>query len=240
MKVKEKLFLDRQGLIENGAITIAIFGDSVSHGALNGCFDYENVYHHLLQKKLNALRDYIPVNIINASVGGTSAKSSLKRLQKQVLLHEPDLTVVCFGLNDVNGTKEDYLDALREIFTRVSASGSELIFMTPNMMNTYVAEDTPREHFEYAHKTAETQNSGKVDDYIYSAIALAESMGVTVCDCYSEWKELAKTQDTTALLVNRINHPISEMHKLFADRLYRLIIGEEANEAKSDDAMFKG
>lgn len=232
--------MDRQGLTEHGAITIAIFGDSVSHGALNGCYDYENVYHHLLQKKLNALRDYIPVNIINASVGGTSAKSSLKRLQRQVLLHEPDLTVVCFGLNDVNGTKEDYLAALREIFTRIIESGSELIFMTPNMLNTYVAEDTPPQYFEYAHKTAEMQNSGKMDDYIYSAVALAEDMGVTVCDCYSEWKRLAETEDTTALLVNRINHPISEMHKLFADRLYQLIVGEEGNEAKSDDAMFKG
>ena len=240
MLVKEKLQMDRAGLIEHGAVTIAIFGDSVSHGALNGNYNYETVYWRRLQKKLNAFRDCIPVNMINASVGGTTAKNSLKRLEKQVLLHAPDLTIVSFGLNDVNGPKEDYLGALREIFTRVREAGSDLIFMTQNMMNTYVADDTPPQHIEYAHKTAEMQNSGKVDDYMASAIALAREMGVTVCDCYAEWKRLAESEDTTMLLVNRINHPIPEMHELFAERLYQLIIGEEDTDAKTDEGMFQG
>ena len=240
MRVKEKLQLDRAGLTEHGAITVAIFGDSVSHGAVNGYYDYENVYWHRLQKKLNAMRSYVPINVINAAIGGTTARASLKRLEKQVLLHEPDLTVVCFGLNDVNFEKEEYLLALREIFARVSESGSDLIFMTPNMLNTYVADDTPPQYLDYAHKTAVMQNEGKMDDYIYSAVALAESMGVTVCDCYSMWKELSKTEDTTLLLANRINHPTPEMHELFAESLYRLIVGEEKIEANSDDALLKG
>ena len=43
MKIKEKLQLDYNGLYEHGAITIVVFGDSVSHGAVNGYIDYENV-----------------------------------------------------------------------------------------------------------------------------------------------------------------------------------------------------
>lgn len=240
MHVKEKLQLDRQGLDEHGAITIAVFGDSVSHGAVNGYYDYENVYWRVLERKLHEWRDYMPINMINASVGGTSAKGSLQRLDKQVLSHTPDLTIVCFGLNDVNGEKEDYLSALREIFARVQASGSDVIFMTPNMLNTYVAEDTPSRYVEYAHKTARMQNEGRMDDYMDSAVALANEMGVTVCDCYSMWKELSKTEDTTLLLANRINHPNAEMHKLFADSLYRLIIGEADTESKTDDSMYRG
>ena len=42
------------------------------------------------------------------------------------------------------------------------------------------------------------------------------------------------------LLVNRINHPIPEMHELFAERLYQLIIGEEDTDAKTDGGMFQG
>ena len=61
------------------------------------------------------------------------------------------------------------------------------------------------------------------------AVALAKEMGVTVCDCYSQWKELAKTQDTTMLLANRINHPTREMHELFAESLFRTIFGVDTD-----------
>ena len=236
MNIKEKLMLNSDGLYEHGPINIVIFGDSVSHGALNGTIDYENVYWNRLKKKLNAFRDYMPVNMINASIGGTTAKRSLARFEKQVLKHEPDLVIVAFGLNDVNYPLEEYLDALRQIFSGCQASGSEVIFLTPNMLNTYVAEGTASKHLEYAAVTAEYQNSGRMDRYIGAAMVLAQEMGVPVCDCYSKWKELAKTQDTTQLLINRINHPCSEMHKLFADSLYEMLIGEGTGGA-SDNTM---
>ena len=240
MKVKEKLFLDRDGLTEHGPINIVIFGDSVSHGAVNGYMDYENVYWNRLKKKLNQVRDYVPVNMINASIGGATAKQSVERLERQVLKHEPDLVIVCFGLNDVNRPFEDYIDALRQIFTKSLAIGSEVIFLTPNMLNTRVAEETAPRYFEYAHKTAKAQNEGKMDHYVYSAVALAKELGVLVCDCYSQWKEISKTQDVTLLLANRINHPVPEMHELFANALYEVIIGEKASSAAADDAMFRG
>lgn len=240
MNVKEKILLDIKGLFENGPINIVVLGDSVSHGAINGYIDHENVYHNRLRKKLNAFRDYMPVNIINASIGGTCAIDALKRLDTQALNHNPDLVIVCFGLNDVNGELEVYLDSLKKIFERCKNAGADVIFMSPNMLNTYVPDDTPKEHFDYSHITAEYQNSGKMDKFIYSAIDLAKNMGVTICDCYSEWKELSKTKDTTMLLANRINHPTPEMHSLFADKLYETIMGEAENTATSDSTMFKG
>jgi hypothetical protein len=101
-----------------------------------------------------------------------------------------------------------------------------------------VAEDTKAKYKEYAAETAEYQNSGRMDTYMHAATELAQSMGVPVCDCYSKWKELARTQDTTQLLINRINHPCPEMHKLFADSLYEMIVGEGAGGA-GDDTMVK-
>lgn len=239
MKIIEKLYLDREGLEKYGPINIVIFGDSVSHGAVNGYIDYENVYWNLLKRKLNALRDYIPVNMINASVGGTTAKRSLPRLESQVLRHEPDLIIVSFGLNDVNGELEEYLEALREIFKKCIDSESDVIFMTPNMLNTRVADDTPKEYLRYAAKTAVMQNEGRMDEYIYAAAALAKELGVTVCDCYSMWKEISKAQDVTMLLANRINHPTSEMHRLFADSLYDIIVNSQSKSSSADDGMHK-
>ena len=180
----------------------------------------------------------MPINMINASIGGTVAKDAVKRLDKQVLKHEPDLVIVCFGLNDVNGTLADYKEALDTIFTRCLAAGCEVIFLTPNMLNTSVAEDTPKQWYEYAHKTAEMQNSGVMDAFMDAAREVAAAHGVPVCDCYAEWKKLAETTDVTMLLANRINHPLPEMHKLFADRLFELVMGEPVGNSENSSNMF--
>lgn len=221
MKISEKIHIDYQGLIDNGPITIVAFGDSVTFGALGGNdVSYETVYWNRLRRKINEIRMHVPVNVINAGIGGLTAKDSLRRMEKQVFAHNPDLVIVCFGLNDVNGSLEDYLNSLETIFERCNRDNVETIFMTPNMLNTSVAEDTSPEHFEYAKKTAEMQNGGRMDKYIYSAVELAKKMNITVCDCYSQWKKLSETQDITMLLANRINHPTPEMHELFAQMLF--------------------
>jgi len=237
MKIQDKIYMERAELEKEGPITIVAFGDSVTHGALKiDEINYETAYWNLLRKKILNVRDYVPVNVINAGIGGITAKASVGRIEKQVLCHLPDLVIVCFGLNDVNGTLEDYLSSLRTIFEKCNASGAEVIFMTPNMLNTYVDDRTAAEHFEYAAVTAEYQNNGRMDLYMESAVALAKEMKITVCDCYAKWKELSKTQDTTQMLSNYINHPTKEMHGLFADMLFDLLFPEQSEMKKGHES----
>lgn len=240
MKIKEKINMDFDGLIENGPITIVAFGDSVTHGAVApGEIDYEGVYWNRLRKKILEKRNYVPVNVINAGIGGITASRSIQRLDKQVLAHNPDLVIVCFGLNDVNNDLDKFLNSLRQIFTKIDSNGVDVIFMTPNMLNTYVAEDTPLEHLEYAKVTAKMQNDGKMDLYMEKAIELAKELNIPVCDCYGKWKEISKTQDTTMLLANRINHPVTEMHELFANGLMEIIFDEEIERKDANSTMYK-
>lgn len=102
--------------------------------------------------------------MINSGIGSTTAKSSLTRIERDVLSHHPDAVIVCFGLNDINFPKEEYIGALRSIFQRLEESAAQVIFMTPN---TYVADDTPVQHINYARVTADFQNNGKMDEYIF-------------------------------------------------------------------------
>ena len=225
MKIHSKLYMNAAELTQNGPITIVAFGDSVTHGALsNGEFDYDCVYWNRLRTKINEIRCYVPINVINAGIGGATAKSSLKRMERQVFAHAPDLIIICFGLNDINEPLEDYLSALSVIFTQCLERRIDTIFMTPNMLNTYVADDTDPLYRDYAAKTAQLQNNGTMDLYVTSATKLARSMGVIVCDCYAKWKELNRTQDTTKMLVNRINHPTRQMHALFSECLFDTIV----------------
>ncbi len=241
MDIRKKLQFGYEELIEHGPINIVAFGDSVTHGAIGaGEIDFEAVYHHRLAKKISAIRNYTPVNVINAGIGGITAHGSLERMEKQVFAHNPDLAIVMFGLNDVNGPLDEYLGALKTIFTRFQERDIEVVFMTPNMLNTHVVEGTEPRFAAYAQKTADMQNNGRMDTYIYAAKDLALQMGVKVADCYSKWKELAKTQDTTMLLGNYINHPTREMHELFAQTLFETIFGgEQMDSTAAESTMYR-
>lgn len=241
MNVVEKMKLDFKGLHDHGAINIVIFGDSVSHGCFgDGEIDYDAAYWNILRKKILAINNYVPVNVINSAIGGTTAHHSIPRMQAQVFDHHPDLVIICFGLNDVNDPLEKYLDSLRQIFQKCNDEGVQAIFMTPNMLNTYVAEDTPPKYLSYAHKTAEMQNSGRMDTFMSAAAELAVSMNISLCDCYSVWKKLSETQNTTLLLANRINHPTREMHGLFANELFKVIFKkDDASTGNGDSTMWR-
>ena len=136
-------------------------------------------------------------------------------------LEPPDLTVVCFGLNDAcrgDETQEEYASALDGIFTKLKEAGSEIIFMTPNMMNTRLSEKlTVPEIRAVAEDTLKIQLDGRLERYLDAAREVCTRQGAAVCDCYAKWKLLSQNGvDTTALLANGINHPSREMAWMFA------------------------
>lgn len=241
MHICDKLLMNKKGLEENGPITIVAFGDSVTHGALaNDEVDYETVYWNLLKKKIYDVRNYVPINVINAGIGGDNATNALKRIDKHVLAHNPDLIIICFGLNELGNVNES-INSLRIIFEKSKQSGAQVIYMTPNMFNTYVDEEnTENRYIEYAAVTAKWQNDGTMDKYIKAAVSLAGEMQVQVCDCYAKWKEISKTQDTTQLLANRINHPTRKMHELFAESLFEIIFKDLSMDIPENSSTMKG
>lgn len=220
-------------------VTMACLGDSVTHGCFeifrdrqNGIdcvFDCEAVYHAQLRKMLKPIFSALSLTVVNAGIGGDSAPGGLDRLERDVLAYAPDLVTVCFGLNDVNGGLEHigkYEDAITGILRTLRGRGIETIFMTPNMLNTYVNPSiTDAGFIEIAENTANLQNTGVMDAYMDCARAVCVREDVPVCDCYRKWRRLAEAGvDTTALLCNDINHPTREMHTLFAQSLYEMML----------------
>ncbi len=227
---------------ERGPINIVICGDSISHGGLNGEIDYDTVYHNRLRLMINRRWQNVPVNVINTAVGGRCADHALRNFERLVTPHSPDLVIICFGLNDVNAPTETWRANLGGLFDKCAEHGFECVFMTPNMLNTYVAQGTPQQYWNYAHTTADMQNNGRMDACMEEARKVAKEKGVEVCDCYAAWKALqAEGVDTTLLLANLINHPTREMHKLFADMLFETIFGTAYVEktAGADNDMYQ-
>jgi len=212
---------------------IVFLGDSVTEGcfdlyAKNGSFDTyrepENVYHTQLLPMLEEKYGKGSIEIVNSGISGDNSAGGCKRLDTDVIAHHPDLTVVCYGLNDASRPLERYQENLTEILSRIKASGSRVIFMTPNMMNTYVSPDTLPEAAHIAERTAQIQNNGTMDAFMDAARAICRELDIPVCDAYQYWKELAASGvDTTARLANHINHPDAGMHTVFAQLLAAMI-----------------
>ena len=241
MKTAEKIRLKATDLYNQDPVTIAFLGDSVTHGVFEvyplesgmtlPAFDADCVYHAYFKKMINTVFPGVPLNIINAGINGSNAPGGAERLERDVLRFHPDLTVVCFGLNDATAGLEglgNYAAALDDIFSCLQENGSEVIFMTPNMFNTGVSIHVTDEKLKkIAGMFMDIQNNGIMDQYMETARETCKKHAVPVCDCYAKWKKLQDWgADITALLSNYLNHPIRELHYLFASSLFETIFFE--------------
>ena len=230
MKFIELLAKKQNDLYGAAPATVAFLGDSVTQGcfelfesgrAIDTVFENQHAYSTRLSEILHTFFPKAHINVINCGISGDNAQNGLSRLDRDVLPFQPDLVVVSYGLNDSGrgeGGLEGYVNALDGIFKRVRSTGAECIFMTENMMNTHVSCHVTNPRFiEIAEGTAKTQNSGMLDRYFEAAKKTALENGVRVCDCYAKWKAMhAAGVNVTELLSNHVNHPIRQMHYLFA------------------------
>lgn len=237
MIITEKIRKKAQKFDSDSPVKIAFIGDSVTHGCFEvvekqkgnfDCiYDHYAVYHARLKDKIESVFPNCSINIINAGISGGSAPQGAERVERDIISASPDLTVVCFGLNDVLGGKEKldiYISALDSIFDKLNAKNIETIFMTPNMMCTYPIPTLDGWIKGVADNCSKMQNDGVLDLYINEAKKLCKEKNVTVCDCYMAWKKLADSgADIPWLLANHVNHPTREMHELFANMLFNTI-----------------
>ena len=217
---------------------IAFLGDSVTQGVfevyqkdnkMEVVFDSLSVYSEKVKELLAMLYPTAPISVMNAGVNGSSAVAGYERLKRDVLAFNPDLLVVCFGLNDSNAEMEGldtYKEALRNIFQTAKQEKIETIFMTPNMMNTDSSKVSPGDILEpLAELFAKRQKEGLFDAYMDAARAVCQEENVTLCDCYAIWNRMYDCGvDTTNLLSNGLNHPVRKMHELFAWQLVHTIL----------------
>lgn len=241
MKIIDKIRRKSANSNAVGAITIAFLGDSVTQGCfetyvdeakqIQPVYDSESGYANDLKKVLSFLFPSVPVNVVNAGISGNDAVQAHERIQRDVIAHTPDLTVVCLGLNDSTHGMDGiptYCDVLCAIFDSLQEHGTEIIFMTPNTMNSMVSAFIHSEEEKaVAVQTAQIQNAGILEAYLKAAKRICHEKRIPVCDCYEKWMKLSRCGvDTTVLLANKINHPVREMHWLFAYSLLETMMDE--------------
>lgn len=241
MKFTQLLTEKKNDMYGKRTPTIAFLGDSVTQGCfacfineagnVDTVFDRAESYVKKFERILATLYPSAQCNIINAGISGGSSADAVQRLERDVLCFHPDLVVVNLALNDCCCFGESgltaYKENMRTLFTRIAQTGAEVILLTPNVMCDYKSAClNERLQVLAADFTARTEK-GMLDAYVKTAKSVAKELKVPVCDCYAVWKNLHKNGvNTTELLSNRLNHPVPDMHWLFAFKLAEMIFAD--------------
>ncbi|MCL4539884.1 MAG: SGNH/GDSL hydrolase family protein [Bacteroidetes bacterium] len=153
---------------------IIFLGDSITEQG-GGPRGYVTIVTDSLRAKYG---EHAPA-VINAGISGNKVTDLQARLDRDVLSKKPTVVVVYIGINDVwhfaspglGGTPKDVYEAgLRDVVSRVRATGAAVILCTPSVIG-------------------EKHNGGNPQDTMldeYSGISreIAKETGVSLCDLH--------------------------------------------------------
>lgn len=211
-------------------VLIVALGDSVTSGSsTNGAIMHDDVYHAQLKRLLEKCYPSTVFSVINAGDDGRDAVGGFARLERDVLHHRPDLVIIGYGLNDATASElaglDTYEQALEALVWRTrEATDADIILLTPNMMCLRHSDDVPETYHDLIDRFIRIQKDGILAAYAQRLREVAARLDVPVADVYGAWEELAASGvDTTAMLVNGLNHPTAAGHTLTADLLMAAI-----------------
>lgn len=201
-------------------VRIVCIGDSIT-----GVYYHSGgrrAYPELLQLALKQLYPQAQITVRNAGISGDTTTGGLKRLERDVLAHKPQLVTIMFGMNDLVKTPVDvFKKNLREMIARCRTSGAEVVLCTQNS----VVETEPRP-------------SARLAEFTQSIRDVAKEESLVVADCFAAF-EAVHTADALEwnLLLSDAIHPNMAGHKLFAETLAQAITGQTISLRKIGPPM---
>lgn len=201
------------------------FGDSVTQGCMeHGIIEHDQVYHNLLKRRIEQRYPKTVFNVINSGVSGDTVVNSRERWQRDMLIYNPDLVTIGFGVNDVHQGEEGlplYIQSIRELINNVrNQTEADILLLTPNMMmkhtNPYIHEN--ERHF--TSNFLRTAKAGSLQMYTEALRAFVKEEAIPYVDVYSLWEHMEQQGiDIHTRLANGLNHPDREFHSQIAQAI---------------------
>ena len=198
---------------------VVFLGDSVTRAVRPGVTP-DQTFCTLFEKGFRA--SGVPVESINAGVGGNTTADALARFEPDVLARKPDFVVIMFGLNDswidegktrTRLTVAQYRDNLRSMIATLKARGIRVVLMTPN------PAIAPR----YG-----PERNITLRPYVEAVREIARGEGLPLVDVYSRFAELALEGVELNTLFTDAMHPNPKGQRLIAEMLierFRPLLG---------------
>lgn len=190
----------RSGFESGRYRTVVAFGDSIVEG-----YQQPEGWPEILGRDLAGR--YSGTRVLNAGVSGNTAGDGLRRIQKDVLAHQPDLVLIAFGLNDMkNGVSLSQFERdLSAIILEISAIGAQPVLLTTTRL-------------QQGASMLARLNPAPFNDSIKT---LAEDRGVPLIDVNDEFKGL----NNPKYLMDAA-HPNGEGYRALADIIRKGLLGD--------------
>ncbi len=169
---------------------VVAFGDSLTHrGELDQVLGQDEYGNNIWAYSYpDYLSDIIGTTVYNAGVAGNSTDDALSRIDGEVLGQNPDIIVICFGMNDqsyvtATGTNftsiETYRKNLELFVSKAKAAGSDVVFLTPNPVCT--------DSGYYTASSGSNYGRGDLANYCNVMREVAIKTGCSLVDAYRDY-----------------------------------------------------
>ena len=198
----------RSALAEGTPVVIVALGDSITAGT-NASVTYSSILE-------DALRDNFPhcnLDVHNAGVPGDTVAGGLRRLERDVISHSPDVVFVEFGWNDLRNAvkKLDFERDLRALAVAIQRNNPATVvfLMTTTHVNIALANSKIRARNKIIRRVAKETGCGLVD--LYRCFHLARDSGASIGQLMSD-DRIHPSEKGQRLIANAI------LRHLFPDR----------------------
>ncbi len=168
--------------------------------------------------------------VINAGVGGNTTRDLLKRIDRDVLEHRPDLVILMVGTNDMLNSKKmigygEYASNVEVLMKKIKTSGSELVLMSPIPADSVYLFTRHEKHLFKQSPNQKIDSIGKLVE------KLAMDKQVYFFDLNAEFKQLNLPQHNRDLLIRNVKnsgkadgvHPTALGYRLMAQNVYHFL-----------------
>ncbi len=155
---------------------IVFFGDSITQAAVK-----PGGYIDVLNRQLAENGKAEKLELIGAGISGNKVPDLQRRLEKDVLSHNPDRVFIYIGINDVwhythpcckdngGGTPADKFESgLKDIIRQLEAKGASVVLCTPSVIGEK--------------KNGENAQDQMLDQYVAISRKIAKETGTRLCD----------------------------------------------------------
>jgi len=181
----------------------------------------------------------VPTEIINSGVGSNNTVDLLARLDKDCLAHQPDLTVLMVGTNDMNSRKfiplAEYEKNMRQIIERILAIKSKILLM--NLLPVYEPYLMTRHKPEFYQPEGHTGRKAQMNRLIKQ---LATAYGLSFLDLHHLFEKVGNVSlDVNSLIKNEANskttdglHPTPDGYRVIGVAVYEHLINNDLPRRK--------
>ena len=202
-------------------VKICFYGDSITVGANGSGFmnidPYMPSFDRLVTKSLMQVYDNPNITFSNRAKGGENTLWGYENVST-VIADNPDLIVLCWGMNDLGISSQKFKTQLTWIIDEIqAASPSAAILLVSSMLpNCDIAEWNLRNDFENCKLVTHEQMQAE----------LAETYGLGLARVTTMHKEILRYKPYYTMSGNNVNHPTDFLIRVYAQNILYALTGQ--------------